>query len=73
MHVENKRTLVVVLRMEQDQCIGCAICVDVCPHGALAMDRTDLVPRQIPGRCTACSICVLQCPTGAITLPHSNR
>jgi 2-oxoglutarate ferredoxin oxidoreductase subunit delta len=55
----------------QGQCIGCAICVDVCPSGALAMGRRDLVPRPIPGRCTACRLCEQECPTEAISLPEA--
>jgi NAD-dependent dihydropyrimidine dehydrogenase PreA subunit len=54
------------LRIEPDQCIGCAICADVCPSAALVMDLDDVLPRWIPALCHACSVCMRQCPTGAI-------
>jgi len=56
------------LELEAGQCLGCAICVDVCPTGALALGRADLTPRQYPGRCTRCALCVGQCPIGALRL-----
>ena len=56
-------------RIERSQCVGCAICVDVCPSRALEMQPTDLFPRLIAERCTACADCVQQCPTGAIDFP----
>lgn len=58
----------VTVAVAQGQCVGCAICVDVCPSEALALGRADLTPRPIAGRCTGCAICVRECPTGAITL-----
>jgi Na+-translocating ferredoxin:NAD+ oxidoreductase RNF subunit RnfB len=57
------------LCFKQDQCVGCAICVDVCPSEALEMESTEILPRLIAERCTSCAICVRQCPTGAIDLP----
>ncbi len=61
----------ITLHIEPGQCVGCAVCVDVCPSEALVMERTELLPRLIPERCTACGKCVQQCPTGAIDLPAS--
>jgi len=59
------------LCFDQDQCVGCAICVDVCPSEALEMESTDLLPRLITERCTSCAKCVQECPTGAIDLSVS--
>jgi formate hydrogenlyase subunit 6/NADH:ubiquinone oxidoreductase subunit I len=57
-----------VLRIEGAQCVGCAICADVCPEAALAMGPNDLRPVCLLDRCTACGECVRECPTAAITL-----
>jgi NAD-dependent dihydropyrimidine dehydrogenase PreA subunit len=68
LNLDSEHTSAATVAIEQGQCVGCAICVDVCPSEALALGRTDLTPRQIDGRCTGCAICVRECPTGAITL-----
>ena len=54
--------------VDENQCVGCAICVDVCSEGALIMGRDDLVPVYLAERCTACGQCAEQCPTGAIVV-----
>ena len=57
-----------VLQIDDAQCVGCAICVDVCPEAALAMGPNDLRPAWLADRCTVCGECVCECPTAAITL-----
>ena len=57
-----------VLQIDDALCVGCAICVDVCPEAALAMGPEDLCPSWLADRCTACGECVRECPTAAITL-----
>jgi len=58
----------IVLQIDDAQCVGCAICADVCPEAALAMGPDDLRPVCLADRCTACGECVHECPTAAITL-----
>ena len=57
-----------VLQIDGSQCIGCAICVDVCPKAALVMGPDALRPTCLAALCTACGECVRECPTAAITL-----
>jgi formate hydrogenlyase subunit 6/NADH:ubiquinone oxidoreductase subunit I len=57
-----------VLEIDGSQCIGCAICVDVCPDAALEMGPDDLRPFWLADLCTACGECVHECPTAAITV-----
>jgi Pyruvate/2-oxoacid:ferredoxin oxidoreductase delta subunit len=57
-----------VLQIDNAQCVGCAICVDVCPEAALAMGPNDLRPAWLADLCTACGECAHECPTAAIIL-----
>jgi NAD-dependent dihydropyrimidine dehydrogenase PreA subunit len=56
----------VVIQIDADQCIGCAICADVCPTGALLMGREDLLPSWRAENCSACADCFRECPTAAV-------
>ena len=46
-------------------CMGCSICVDLCPTNVLAMDGSVVVVQE-PGKCTGCQLCDLRCPDFAI-------
>lgn len=49
------------------KCIGCEMCVKVCPHDVLAVvDNHPAVSR--PERCEYSGDCQEICPTGAISL-----
>jgi ferredoxin len=43
---------------------GCRDCADVCPHEAIAIQRTVTID---PVDCTGCGLCVAACPSGALT------
>jgi heterodisulfide reductase subunit A len=50
-------------------CIGCAVCVNVCPQGAVRLvdgDRPHAVVDQ--ASCRGCGICAAECPSGAMTV-----
>lgn len=53
----------------EDACIGCGICVDVCPEGVYAMDHLrNKAYTAAPDKCTRNQACVVHCPTRAITM-----
>lgn len=58
----------VVVQINANQCVGCAICADVCTTGALQMGPDDLVPVWGATTCSACADCFRECPTGAVRL-----
>lgn len=53
-------------------CIGCGICVKVCPSGSLRLENGKAV--YIPGNCQTCLACVHSCPQKAagLTIPEKN-
>lgn len=60
-----QRKMVAVI--DQERCINCGLCVEVCPEQALGMDsRYEVVVDA--SKCTGCGICVNRCPIEAICL-----
>jgi NAD-dependent dihydropyrimidine dehydrogenase PreA subunit len=53
------------LSYQPDQCIGCGVCVEVCPHAVFRMNgRKAVLVSQ--AACMECGACQVNCPTGAI-------
>jgi NAD-dependent dihydropyrimidine dehydrogenase PreA subunit len=58
---------VVTLRLDQEKCTGCGMCLLVCPRATLTMtDGT----AQIANRdaCMECGACARNCPAGALSV-----
>lgn len=53
------------LRVDQELCVGCGICVRACPTRNFELTATKAVPGDA---CTLCYRCVNHCPVGAIRL-----
>ena len=53
------------LEYDQTLCIGCGVCVDVCPHAAFKMQGR-LAYLINPQNCMECGACKLNCPVNAI-------
>ncbi len=56
---------VVTLVLDEDKCVGCGMCIQVCPQGVLAMDggKARIVDRD---GCMECGACTVNCPTEAL-------
>ena len=57
-----------LLEINRDACIGCAVCVEVCPFGSLSLDDEDIA--VVDETCTACGACLPECPVEALCLPE---
>ena len=58
---------VVSLELNPQRCIGCGMCVAVCPHAVFEMDdkKARIVNRD---GCMECGACARNCPTMAIAV-----
>ena len=56
---------VATLRLDPDKCLGCGLCLEVCPRQVLAMDQGKAQVAQLD-LCMECGACVTNCPGGAL-------
>lgn len=56
---------VVTLQMNDDACVGCGMCLDVCPHAVFRMQgrKAEIYDRDA---CMECGACARNCPVSAI-------
>jgi len=60
----------IVSKVNEDQCIGCGLCVSLCPFKAIVMKKVEKKRKAetISASCKACGICASHCPTFAISM-----
>ena len=61
-----------VAYINEENCIGCKICVDVCPFDAI-VGAQNYSHRVIYNECPGCKICVEKCPTDCIIIIDINQ
>lgn len=56
---------VVSLRFDQEACVGCGRCLEVCPHAVFVLEggRCKIVDRDA---CMECGACARNCPVEAL-------
>ncbi len=67
-------------RVNEDLCIGCGSCQEICPYNAIEMiyrekklERASILTHQahvLEAVCKGCGACTAACPVQAITAPH---
>jgi len=60
--------MVWIWTLREDDCPGCGICVDLCPHLAIDMPCEQVHPTGLDGACVGCMVCVEECPFDAIVI-----
>lgn len=58
---------VATLQLDAARCIGCGMCMTVCPHRVFARDGGKVRIHDIDA-CMECSACARNCPAEAITV-----
>jgi len=56
-----------MLKVDIEKCIGCGICVKVCPFGAIIVDE-NIKKAVVLDNCTLCGACVNACPYNALSI-----
>ena len=54
--------------VDEDLCIGCGLCEELCPYGAPKVEEGK--SRIIEALCRGCGACAAECPRRAVTMRH---
>ena len=62
-------------RIDEDLCVGCGECMDVCPNGVFILqEEKGVVEIAEPLNCVVlCDKCASFCPVGAISFPDKKE
>lgn len=58
---------VVTLSLDVEKCIGCGMCIEVCPHNVFKLEDKKAVIND-KDACMECGACGKNCPTEAISV-----
>jgi len=62
------RTEALTSVVDEDLCIGCGLCEEICPYGAHRVEESK--SKTIEALCRGCGVCAAECPRRAITMRH---
>jgi len=62
------RTDAITAVVDEDLCIGCGLCEEICPYGAPKIENGKSQVREI--LCRGCGSCAAECPRRAIAMRH---
>lgn len=55
------------LQLDRDKCIGCGMCLAVCPHAVFVLDGRKAAVRDRDA-CMECGACARNCPAEAVAV-----
>lgn len=55
------------LQLDENKCVGCGMCLTVCPHAVFQMNEKHAVIENMDA-CMECGACANNCPTEAIAV-----
>ena len=58
---------VVTLKLDQERCVGCGMCLSVCPHAVLEPSNGRVRIRDRDA-CMECGACARNCPAAAVSV-----
>lgn len=58
---------VVTLRLDEGKCVGCGMCLSVCPHAVLGLINGSIEIRDRDA-CMECGACAQNCPVNAVSV-----
>jgi len=56
--------------IDPDICIGCQICIGLCPYGAIEFNQRKSISEVNEAVCKGCGSCAAYCPSGAAKVRH---
>ena len=56
--------------VDVEMCVGCGICEEACPEGAIIVDNIAMIDQK---KCSDCGSCIDECPNEAISLAELHK
>ncbi|MDL5502084.1 MAG: 4Fe-4S binding protein, partial [Candidatus Methanoperedens sp.] len=70
--LKNKKAITegITAVVDPDVCVGCNVCISMCPFQAIKFDEKAGKANVVKALCKGCGTCVAACPTGALEQSH---